>query len=138
MDPVRKVNPIVVHEEACELEGWADPTRGGVRWRTLFSADRTESESITCGIAEVTASGVEDLFSVHQHAQPEVYFVLSGEGMVTIDGVEYPIRAGSAVFIPPNALHSARNTGEDPLRLFYVFAVDSFAEVEYVFPALSA
>ena len=137
MEPVCRARPLVVHEDACELEGWADPARGGVQWRTLFSAGCTDSEAITCGVARVTSRGIGDAFSVHQHTQPEVYYVLSGEGMVAIDGVEYAIRAGSAVFIPPNAVHGAWSTGDEPLRLFYVFAVDSFEEVEYVFPELS-
>ena len=38
------------------------------------------------------------------------------------------------LFIPGDVRHGVRNIGQLPLRLFYVFAVDSFSEVHYVFP----
>ena len=51
-----------------------------------------------------------------------------------IDGIDHAVRAGCAVFIPGNAWHGTRNTGSEVLRLLYVFAVDSIADVTYVFP----
>ena len=56
-------------------------------------------------------------------------------GVVHIDGTEHAIRTGSTVFIHAMASHSVRNTGSEPPRLFYVFAVDSFTGVEYLFPS---
>jgi oxalate decarboxylase/phosphoglucose isomerase-like protein (cupin superfamily) len=44
-----------------------------------------------------------------------------------------PVEAGSAVFIPGNAFHSLANMGASELRFAYVFAADSFEEIEYVF-----
>lgn len=37
------------------------------------------------------------------------------------------------MFIPGNVWHGARNTGTNVLRLLYVFATDSFADVYYEF-----
>lgn len=125
--------PFVVQEESCDLEGWDDPVMGKVIWRTLLSADRTPTSSLTVGVAEIGA-GHPDAYHPHRHEPAEVYYILSGEGVVTIDAVEHPVRAGSTVFIPGNAWHGARNTGSDVLRLLYAFAVDSFADVTYVFP----
>ena len=70
---------------------------------------------------------------VHRHAQTEAYYILSGEGIVTIDGVDHPVRAGSVVYLPGDCAHGATNTGEETLRLLYVFAADSFDEIEYRF-----
>ncbi len=53
--------------------------------------------------------------------------------MLFLDGDEIPVKAGSAVFIPGMAEHGIRQTGEATLRFFYVFAVDSFDGVEYLF-----
>ena len=50
--------------------------------------------------------------------------------------VEHALRPGSSVFIPGDVWHGARNTGHDVLRLLYVFAADSFSDVNYVFPDL--
>ena len=126
------IRPIVVDEQNCELEGWADAAPGAVTWRTLLSADRTPTSDMTVGVAEI-APGAADQGVAHRHPPAEVYYILAGEGVVTIDGVEHPVRSGSTLFIPGNAWHRTRNTGAGTLRLFYVFAVDSFADVEYTF-----
>ena len=70
----------------------------------------------------------------HRHAQDEAYYVLSGHGVLDIDGVEHPLAPGSTAFIPGHAWHAARGLGPEPLRLLYVFPADSFAEVIYEFP----
>jgi len=63
----------------------------------------------------------------------KIYLLLEGTGSVTIEGETRPVGAGTSVFIPGNALHSLENTGEEDLRFAYVFAANSFEEVEYVF-----
>lgn len=128
---------VVVHEDACPLEGWDDALRGKVVWRTLLSGDRTPTAQLTLGVTEL-GPGQPSPFHPHRHAQSEIYYVLSGEGIVYIDGEEHPLRAGTGVFIRGDAWHGARNTGCEPLRLLYVFAADSFADVHYQFPAAPA
>lgn len=128
-----RARPFVIHEEECELEQWGDAADARVRWRTLLSADRTPTGSLTVGVAELPPGTSED-FRPHRHEQPEAYYILAGEGIVTISGVEYPVRPGTAVFIPGNVLHGAINTGTELLRLLYVFPAASFDEVRYEFP----
>ncbi|MBM4382542.1 MAG: cupin domain-containing protein [Deltaproteobacteria bacterium] len=130
MDGVRGV---VVHEAECPVEGWDDPIRGKVLWRTLLSGDRTPTSGLTLGVTDL-GPGQPSPFHPHRHAQSEAYYVLSGEGIVHIAGEEHALRAGTSVFIPGGEWHGARNTGREPLRLLYVFAADSFGEVHYVFP----
>lgn len=129
-----KSQPVVVHTESCEIEGWDDPVLGAVTWRTLLSGDRTPTAGLTVGVVDIGAGHGERSFP-HRHAPAEVYFVLAGEGVVTIDGKAYPVHAGSAVFIPGNAWHATRNTGPEVLRMLYAFPVDAFADVHYEFPA---
>jgi quercetin dioxygenase-like cupin family protein len=131
------VQAIVVHESSCPIEGWDDAVRGKVTWRTLLSGDRTPTAEMTLGVTEL-GPGQPDPFQLHRHEATEIYYVLEGSGVVNIDGVEQPLRAGSSVFIPGNTLHGARNVGDDPLRLVYVFAADSFSDIEYVFPGTAA
>ncbi len=125
--------PHVVDEADAPLEAWNDPVRGVVTWRTLLSGDRTPTRGLTLGVAEVVEQvGAEA--RLHRHAQDEAYYVLSGEGVLNVDGVEHPLSAGSTAFIPGNAWHAARGVGTEPLRLLYVFPADSFADVVYEFP----
>ena len=51
-----------------------DPCRGAeTRWNLIFSADRTETGSISMGMAEIPPGSVLD---PHHHEPPEVYHVL--------------------------------------------------------------
>ena len=52
------------------------------------------------------------------------------------EGGEVMVAAGDAVFIPGNVEHMSVNTGDEPLRLLYFFAADSFDEIVYKFPGL--
>jgi mannose-6-phosphate isomerase-like protein (cupin superfamily) len=65
------------------------------------------------------------------------YYVLSGRGVIHIDGAEYPLSPGTAAFIPGGALYAARGVGAEPLRVLYVFAAAAFDQVHYEFPAPS-
>lgn len=130
-----KSEAFVIHEDECAVEGSQQAALGAVRWRTLISADRTPTDALTVGVAEIEV-GESKSFRPHRHAQAEVYYILSGEGTVTISGADHPVRPGSAVFIPGGAAHGARNTGAQLLRLLYVFPARSFAEIHYEFPEL--
>jgi mannose-6-phosphate isomerase-like protein (cupin superfamily) len=120
---------LVRHESDPPTEGW-DDERGRLTWRTLFSADSTPTNTFVTGVADVPADG---FLALHRHAQAETYYVVSGEGIVTLNDVETLMRPGVSVHIPGSAEHGVRNTGTEPLRFFYVLAADSFADVEYVF-----
>lgn len=45
----------------------------------------------------------------HYHRRSaELYYVLEGEGHVTLDGQSYAVRKGSIVHIPPGVIHGAK------------------------------
>jgi quercetin dioxygenase-like cupin family protein len=129
----RSSRAFIVHDSECEVEDWSASGRNGVTWRTLLSADRTPTDSLTIGIAEI-APGSPDEFHLHRHEPAEAYYIMSGVGAMSIDGDVHEVRAGSAIFVPSDSVHAVANTGDDVLRLLYVFAVDSFDDVTYVFP----
>ena len=131
-DDPKSVMPHVVNEANAPCDGWDDPVKGRIRWRTLFSKGATPTEGVTCGVAELKPG---DWLGLHRHAPPEVYYVFAGNGVVNLEGREMAVRAGSAVFIPGMAEHGIRQTGAELLRFFYGFPVDSFDSVEYLFSA---
>ena len=125
--------PIVSRESEREWETWSEEDvarRGLVHWKTLISAGVTQSEQLTMGIASIPPG---EALHEHRHRQNEVYLVLEGNGMVRHGSDAHPIEAGSAVFIPGDAVHSCENTGALDLRFAYVLAADSFDDVEYIF-----
>jgi quercetin dioxygenase-like cupin family protein len=96
----------------------------------LFSSEETATTRLTAGIAELAPDG---RLNVHRHPPAEVYHVLQGQGVVTLDATEHRVVQGSAVFIPGNAWHGIRNTGPSTLRLYYVLQADGMGDVEYDF-----
>jgi mannose-6-phosphate isomerase-like protein (cupin superfamily) len=54
------------------------------------------------------------------HEDDEVYVVLEGEGALTIEGRERPVREGDLIFVPAGADH--RFTGYVGLSVLVVFA----------------
>ena len=125
--------PIVSREVDQEWETWSEediPQKGLVYWKTLISKGVTRSENLTLGVASLPPGGA---LHEHRHTQDEVYLVLEGSGLVRVGDEELTVGAGSAVFIPGDALHSCENTGTSDLRVAYVFPADSFEDVEYVF-----
>jgi mannose-6-phosphate isomerase-like protein (cupin superfamily) len=126
------VRPQVRDSSQVESEVWDDPVRGDVSFRVLFSADRTPTSSLYTGLTELAPGG---WLGLHRHTQAEVYHLVEGSGVVVLDGVEHPVGAGSAVFIPGDAEHGIRNTGEGALRFVYAFATDAIDDVVYRFSA---
>ncbi len=53
---------------------------------------------------------------LHSHYWEHEIFVLAGSGVANNGEKETPITAGSTIFIPPNAKHQLRNTGQSVLR----------------------
>jgi len=117
-----------------EREGWDDATRGTASWFTLFSNDITPTTAMSAGLMDIPPNG--GTLEPHRHAQAEIYFVVEGTGLLTIDGVGATIAPRMAAFIPGDAEHSLRNESGGVLRIFYVFPTDSFAEVVYRFPIM--
>lgn len=56
----------------------------------------------------------------------ELYYVLAGEGVVTVNGAEHAVQAGSMVHIPPLAVHSA----EGRMRVLVV-GIPDIADDDY-------
>jgi quercetin dioxygenase-like cupin family protein len=122
---------LTVNEDDVERETWSDPIRGDVGFRTLFG-DGLRTGDFTAGVTELEVGG---WLGAHRHEPSEIYYVLGGEGILSVDGRDHPVRAGTAAYIPGNSEHAIRNTGDNQLRFFYVFAVGAFEDIEYLFTA---
>jgi mannose-6-phosphate isomerase-like protein (cupin superfamily) len=52
---------------------------------------------------------------LHALRTSEVYYILSGEGIMHIDGERAPVRPGETVYIPPKAKQQITNNGSADL-----------------------
>ena len=67
--------------------------------------------------------------SYQRHAhRAEHWFVVSGAGVVTLDGTEVAVTTGTAVDVPRGSAHRITNTGDVDLVFVEVQHGDSFAE----------
>lgn len=58
---------------------------------------------------------------VHEHGDQILTFV-SGMGEAILEGETHPVEAGDQCAVPAGALHNFRNTGDEPLKLWTVYA----------------
>jgi quercetin dioxygenase-like cupin family protein len=121
--------PLLVHPANRPDETWSDPKRGDISWRTLLSAGVMDSDTFTAGIASLAAG---DRWAIHRHAEAELYFGLTGEAEIEVEGKLYRLKPEALLFIPGNAFHGIPLT-KGPLRFFYVFATDQFDTIKYTF-----
>jgi quercetin dioxygenase-like cupin family protein len=90
---------------------------GTIKWHVTPAA--IDDASLTFGEVIVNTSKGHD---PHSHpAADEVIYVVSGEGRQTVGEDEFEIRAGDAVWIPRDVVHSTYNTGWQPLRLIVTY-----------------
>ena len=67
--------------------------------------------------------------SYQRHAhRAEHWFVVGGEGVVTLDGETHPVAAGSAIDVPVGTAHRIESTGSEPLVFIEVQHGASFGE----------
>ena len=84
-------------------EGEVPRERSTCGWRDRLIS-REDSE-VAAWAHAVDIDGARE----HYHRRStELYYVLDGEGSVTLDGVAQPVRKGSLVHIPPGVVHGAQ------------------------------
>ena len=56
----------------------------------------------------------------HQHGGLEAFYMLEGEGVLEIDGQDYPLKANEAVVFDPQKLHGLVNRSNAPMRYIVI------------------
>jgi mannose-6-phosphate isomerase-like protein (cupin superfamily) len=103
-----------------EGESWWQPVPANGHAEVRISRrDDPRVEGFSHGI-QVIAPGCYVRDHAHE-ANQEVLFFFEGEGKVVIDGgEEYPLRAGTSVYLGPYRRHTFINTGDKPLKMAWV------------------
>ncbi len=70
---------------------------------------------------------------LNSHVHAEVHHGLQGKGEVTINGQQYRIAPGVALFSPGGAMHGFP-LATSRLKWFYTLATDDFGDIHYHFP----
>jgi quercetin dioxygenase-like cupin family protein len=84
-------------------EGDVPRERSTCGWRHLLIS--RQDQGVSAWVHAVDIDGAREHY--HRRAT-ELYYVLAGEGIVSLDGVEHAVRTGTVVHIPPGVVHGAR------------------------------
>ena len=57
----------------------------------------------------------------HLQKEDEVYYVLSGTGIMQMNGREFPVKAGDGILTRPGSSHGLKQTGQDDLVLIITY-----------------
>lgn len=57
----------------------------------------------------------------HLQKEDEVYYILSGEGVMQMNGKEFPVKPGDAILTRPGSSHGLKQAGKDDLSLIIVY-----------------
>ncbi|WP_051785717.1 cupin domain-containing protein [Endozoicomonas numazuensis] len=102
-----------------------EPANGYVELR-VSEHSAVASSRFETGIQVVAPGG---FVREHQHNdQEELILVFEGEGVALLEGKEYPMCNGTTVYLVPHSRHKFTNTGEGPLKFFWVFMPKGLAE----------
>ncbi len=83
-----------------------------------YFRDFINTEHIQAGILRLHAN---DIDMQEPHPVDEVYFVIRGDGMINLNGKDYPIKEGSSIYVPAGTEHRFQRNSQD-LVVFYALA----------------
>lgn len=63
----------------------------------------------------------------HVHPWEHMAYITEGAGVLTVEGEQFPIRAGDAVLVPGGQRHQFTNTGDVPMSRVTVNPLESVA-----------
>ena len=57
---------------------------------------------------------------LHKIKSSEIYYVLEGQGEITIDNIIFNLLKNDSIFVPPSAKQFIRNTGQEDLKFLCI------------------
>ncbi len=109
-------NLAIVDKEAGE---WKEhPRFKGILFKALVT--RAENPYANMNVVRVPPGCT---IGLHTHGeQIETIYVLAGQSIFTLDGIEAPFHAGQIIAAPAGVEHSLRNEGTEMVELLTIFA----------------
>ena len=98
--------------------------RDGIKSHLLVSALTCGADNLAVTLVEMEPGGFQQ---VHQHKPEQMYYILEGSGIMTVDDERREVQAGDCIYYPSMAKHGLENTGGTVLR-YLSAASPSFTE----------
>jgi uncharacterized cupin superfamily protein len=101
----------LVHGDDCETDG---------NWRLVRRS--LEVRAFGVNLVTVPPGGEIPEHDEIDRDQEELFYVLSGNPSIVIDGADHPVRAGTFARLDPEHSRTVRNHGEEPASVLIVSA----------------
>ena len=90
------------------------------RYRTLIGGKRApvQGENVFFGEAQFAPGAI---YVGHNHPSPEIYYIVSGRALWTVDGITFEATPGTAIYAEPYAVHRMVNIGEGVLETVWMW-----------------
>ena len=87
----------------------------GITSYLLASPITSQAAYLTTSHVEIEPGGEQ---RIHRHVPEQVYYMLEGEGMMTVGDERAFVASGDCIFVPGGERHGIRNEGGALLRYF--------------------
>lgn len=115
---------IIVNRERAKVIN----TAHGSEIRPLI--DRTSSAITQCSLAEEVLPPGHAVTPHHHQQLEEIYYIVTGNGMMTVGCEQHEVGPGDAIYIPRGQRHTLENTGVEPIKLLVACGPAFFYEDE--------
>lgn len=93
--------------------------KGDLDWSSVLDDKDLQGRTLKYWHDDILPPGVS--IGLHQHKDDEeYYYILSGEGTMTLDDKTFTVRERDIAAVFPGGCHGLENTGSEPMRIIVV------------------
>jgi len=93
--------------------------KGALDWTNVLGGEGTKGRHVHYFHDDVLPPGAS--IGVHAHkSDEEYYYVISGRGVMTLDGARHEVEAGDITAVYPGGSHGLENNSEAELRIIVI------------------
>lgn len=116
---------VIRYQMRDEQGNWVDRSQRPAPVRRLFETETPPERSCLRTIQFVhhmaIPPGGRHVAELHVHPDAEeLVVILRGRGTFYLNGQPHPVAAEDVIYVPPNAEHELRNTGEDMIFCLFI------------------
>jgi uncharacterized cupin superfamily protein len=92
---------------------------GALDWTTVIGGDELHGRHLKFIHDDIIPPGVT--IGIHRHQDDEeYYYILSGQGVMTLDGQRYPVKPGDITAVFSQGEHGLENTSSEEMRIIVI------------------
>lgn len=92
---------------------------GALDWIGVLGGDDLKGRHLNFVHDDILPPGVS--IGVHRHERDEeYYYVVSGRGVMTLDGEQFEVESGDITAVYPGGAHGLENNADEDLRIIVV------------------